>query len=415
VRERSYEFFILLTVDSLRADRTTSDCLGESLDLLNKDYVEFESAYSHGVATPFAFPGIMTGCHPEGDGLLPKNSITIAEGIPGDSTGYANNAHLYPERGYNRGFTTYEESPSVGAKGKLSVIDKIARRLQRVDVIRHPLFAKTVYNELLRDSLPIYYLPAEGMSKLVREKLGEETNEFVWGHWMDPHIPYHPSTAVDPPEYVPSLKELDDIKERISNADVSELTEFELEMSRELYDANVRYYDKHFSKLLRWMAKQPWYDDALIAVISDHGEYFGEHGQLFHTWDIDPYDEAVHTPMWVKYPDQVYARETFDHVVGHGDVLATVAEVLDSNSLKPPEHTAPLRDTSNRHVVSVSNTAKRLTEKAGVYFLRRDGSVKEHGTVSSSGKEFMNSIEFPECRNSEGKNSAWWRLNELKD
>lgn len=282
-------------------------------------------------------------------------------------------------------------------------MDKIARRLQRINIIRESTFAKTVYNQFLRDSLPISYVPADGMTKLVRDKLDDETDEFVWGHWMDPHLPYHPETAVDPPENVPSLEELDNIKKRISNADASELTSTELEISRELYDANVRYYDKHFSKLLRWMQKQAWYDDAFVAIISDHGEYFGEHGQMFHTWDIDPYDEAVHTPLWVKYPGQEDAGATFDHVVGHGDVLATVSDALDSSSLEPPEHTAPLRDTSGRHVVSVSNTVKRLTEDDGIYFKRRDGSEDEQGTVSSSGKEFVDSIEFPECKNSEGE------------
>jgi arylsulfatase A-like enzyme len=220
---------------------------------------------------------------------------------------------------------------------------------------------------------------------------------------MDPHLPYHPDTAIDPPEDVPNLKELDDIKERIADADASKLTPEELELSRELYDANVRYYDKHFAKLLRWMQEQSWYDDAFVAVISDHGEYFGEHGQLFHTWDIDPYDEAVHTPLWVKYPDQEDAGETFNHVVGHGDVLATITKVLDSHSLDPPEHTAPLRDTSGRHVVSVSNTVKRLTEDDGVYFTRRDGSEDEDGSISASGRRFLDSVEFPEIKNSKGE------------
>jgi len=394
---------ILLTVDSLRADRATQEFLGESLAVLNKDYTEFSNAYSYGVATPFAFPGIIAGSHPVGNGNLPEDSTTLAEGIPGDSTGYANNGHLHAERGYTRGFSHYEENPTINGQGEISFVDRVARRLQKVDIIRESDVAKSIYNRYLRKPLPISSVSADGMTKLIKQRLQPETDEFIWGHWMDPHLPYHPDTAIDPPEEIPSLEELENIKERISEADANALSKEELELSSELYDANVRYYDKYFSKLLRWMRDQPWYDDVLIAVISDHGEYFGEHGQLFHTWDIDPYDEAVHIPLWVKYPNQEHAGESFDHVVGHGDFLATVAEVLELNTLEPPEHTAPLRDTTGRYVVSVSNTVKRLTEDKGVYFIRRDGTTDEEGTVSDRGKEFIKQVEFPKCKNSRGE------------
>lgn len=394
---------VLLTVDSLRADRNTRDCLDESLKVLHNDYAKFSNAYSYGVATPFAFPGIIAGTHPVENGNIASDSTTLAEGIPGPSTAYANNGYLREERGYARGFTHFEESPSIDGKGEISFIDRVARRLQKIDVVRESTIAKTVYNRYLREPLPISSVPADGMTKLIRQKLAEESSDFVWGHYMDPHLPYHPDTAIDPPEDVPSLKELDNLKDRIADADASALTEEELELSRELYDANVRYYDKHFSKLLRWMQDQSWYDDALVAVVSDHGEYFGEHGQLFHTWDIDPYDEAVHTPLWIKYPNQEDAGENFDHVVGHGDILATVTSILEPNELDPPDHTAPLRKKTNRYVVSVSNTAKRLTENDGVYFSRRDGTEKERGHVSDAGKQFVESVDFPECRTSTGE------------
>ncbi|QLG63400.1 sulfatase-like hydrolase/transferase [Halorarum salinum] len=393
---------ILLTVDSLRADRATPDCLSESLNILEKDYTKFENAYSYGVATPFAFPGIIAGTHPEGNGKIPTDATTLAEGIPGESTGYGNNGYLREDRGYAQGFTYFDENPSIDGKGGISFVDRVARRLQKITVVRESMIAKTVYNRYLRDPLPLSSVPADGMTKLVKNALEGESNEFIWGHWMDPHLPYHPETAIDPPEDVPSLEELEDIRDRISAADASALTESELRLSRELYDANVRYYDRYFSNLLSWMKKQHWYDDALIVVVSDHGEYFGEHGQLFHTWDIDPYDEAVHTPLWVKYPGQEDAGDVFNHVVGHGDIIATVADVLETHSLDPPEHTTPLSEESGRHVVSVSNTVKRLKENDGVYLIRRDGSEDEYGEVSEDGKDFAKKLNSPECRNSKG-------------
>lgn len=394
--------FVLLTVDSLRFDRATRGYLDESLAVLGRDFAYFSRAYSHGVATPFAFPGIVAGTHPVGDGNVPAETTTLAEAFDGETTGYTNNAHLRPERGYDRGFTRFEESPSVGGAGELSLVDRIARRLQRYRRLRESELVTSVYNRYLRDPLPITYVPADGMTELVRRRLSTASDEFVWGHWMDPHLPYHPETAVDPPETVPDLDTLDDIKERIADADASDLSDDELQLSRELYDANVRYYDRHFADLLRWMRDQPWYDDAMVAVVSDHGELFGEHGQLFHTWDVDPEEETVHTPLWVKYPGGVDSGTRFDHVVGHGDILATVADTLGLDAT-PTDHTAPLREQGNRHVVSVSNTAKRLVEPDGVYVTRRDGSSYTDGSVSDAGRRFTESITLPECRNSEGQ------------
>lgn len=394
---------VLLTVDSLRADRASPDCLGESLDVLEEDFATFDNGYSYGVATPFAFPGIISGSHPVGNGNIPEDAITVAESVPGPSTAFANNGYLRKSRGYKRGFSHFEENPSINGQGEISIFDKIARRLQKIDVVRESDLAKIIYNGYLRDPLPISSVQADGMTKLVRQCLAEETESFVWGHWMDPHLPYHPDTAINPPEDIPSLKKLENIKNKISEGDASELTEEELTLSEDLYDANVRYFDKHFADLLRWMREQPWYDDALIAVISDHGEYFGEHGQLFHQWDVDPYDEAVHTPLWVKYPQNEDGGNVFNHVVGHGDFLATVDVELENSQLTAPDHTAPLRHKKDRQVVSVSNTAKRLTEDEGRFVIRRDGTSDMHGKVSDEGVAFVESLSLPKCRNSIGE------------
>lgn len=394
---------VLLSVDSLRADRATGVCLGESLPVLESEFCRFENAYSYGIATPFSFPGIIAGVHPEGNGKIPTEATTIAEGIAGRSTGYANNGHLHEKRGYTRGFDRFEQHPSVGEQGGISLIDRVARRLQRIEAVREARLPKAIYNRYLREPLPISSLPADGMTTVLRRHLADGPEAFIWGHYMDPHLPYHPDTAVDPPADVPSLTELEDVKDRIAEGDAGALTNEELETSRKLYDANIRHFDAHFADLLGFLREQPWYDEALIVVVSDHGELLGEHGKVFHTWDIDPYDEVVHTPLWVKYPGGEDAGASYDHVVGHGDVLATVAAEIEGAAIDPPDPTAPLRRQTGRQVVSVSNTAKRLIEDDGSYVLRRDGTSDGRETVTEDGAAFAESVAFPECRNSIGE------------
>jgi len=393
---------IILTVDSLRTDCSNSDFLGNSLDILNRDYATFSNAFSYGVATPFAFPGIIAGSHPVGNGKIPKGASTLAEAVSGPSEGYSNNGHLRKERGYSRGFDRFTDSSPITKEGSSSVTDSVLEYLKDIDILQESTVANWFYQRFVRSPLPQPSFPAEQLTKFVREQLNEAPGGLHWSHWMDPHTPYHPETAIDAPDDLPSLTELEDLNDRIIPGDASALSEEEIALSRELYDANVRYFDKHFSRLLEWMAGQSWYDEALIVVVSDHGEYFGEHGYLFHTWDINPHDEAVQVPLWVKYPDQADGGKTFEHLVGHGDILATVTSELDDVDLEPPAHTAPLRSESGRHVVSVSNTAKRLTEPDGVCFKCRNGTEDREGEISDEGEEFLDEIKLPECVTSKG-------------
>lgn len=107
--------------------------------------------------------------------------------------------------------------------------------------------------------------------------------------------------------------------------------------------------------------------------------------------------------MWVKYPGNKDAGEVINHVVGHGDLIATIDAELSEYDLSPPDHTAPLQQDAGRHVVSVSNTAKRLTEEDGKFVIRRNGSSDKVGDISDEGREFVESLPYPECRNSRGE------------
>ncbi|MFU1781513.1 sulfatase-like hydrolase/transferase [Haloarcula japonica] len=400
---------ILLTVDSLRADYVSKEYLPKSRRVLDTDFVEFTNAKSYGVATPFAFPGIIAGMHPLADGKIPDESTTIAEAIPGESVGLANNVHLRPERGYSRGFSRFEEYPTSNREKERglgdiigTITDNLVDKAQNVDIIRNSSIANRIHSRLLSEEIPIAYRTAPEMVDIVKDAIGDDVPALVWGHWMDPHHPYHPETAVDPPSSMPSVTEIGNILDKVLK-NPGNLTAEEGEIARRLYAANIRYYDKHFANLLSWIQDKPWYDDAFIAIVSDHGEYFGEHGLYFHEWTHDPHNEAINTPLWVKYPEQENGGDNYNHLVGHGDILATIESCLLNSNSKAPAHTTALQEKEERHIVSVSNVSKRLTESSGVHFVRRSGEMKTRGETSEDGKQFLEGIQFPECRNSKGE------------
>jgi len=141
------------------------------------------------------------------------------------------------------------------------------------------------------------------------------------------------SLKYDPPEPYDTLF-MEDAKARLrsvdfikANAGLTKLDEEELEAMVSLYDAKIRYVD---DTLRRWF--QEWrdagaLDNTLVIITSDHGESLGQrdgrisgHG---HVWQ-----DALHIPMIVRFPDGHRAGEREDALVSLVDVVPTVLEAV---------------------------------------------------------------------------------------
>ena len=96
-----------------------------------------------------------------------------------------------------------------------------------------------------------------------------------------------------------------------------------------LYRGEVTYADTEFGELLDWLRERRTIDETLIALTSDHGEAFIEHGERGHTKGI--YDESVHIPLIVRYPTVFPAgtrrRENTDLM----DLSATLADIAGAD------------------------------------------------------------------------------------
>ena len=112
------------------------------------------------------------------------------------------------------------------------------------------------------------------------------------------------------------------------------------------YDGEVAYTDHWIGGLLDSLREKGLYDDALIIVTSDHGEFFGEHEYLDHS--VALYEEGVRIPLMVKYPKGAHAGETKSTRVSIIDVFATV---LDTVGAPMPDVPAEPLDTASRPVM----------------------------------------------------------------
>ena len=388
---------LLITIDSIRDDR--SHYLTAKSKELEDDFAEF-SAISHGVATPLAFPGIFSGTLARDNGEIPENQETLPEMTNSYSTGFSNNGHLNSTRGYDRGFDNFAD---LAPPGDESILDQ----LRKLEWLKNNQQIQKIYNYLIRfyrDSdwyegnatVPIPYRPASSVVEFGQRILRDNPG-FSWIHFMDPHAPYHPDTAVgEVPEL--SVEELQSLTQKIYSAEYDRISSEEADIIEKLYDGNVRYLAAHLSELLEWCKNQHWYSDSLIAITGDHGELLGEHGEFTHPWDTTPYDELINVPLFVKFPQFDFGGESFAHQVDHSD-LHTLLKFYFKRPYGDEKRFEVLLNSKDKVSHSASNSTIRATTSGGAIFRNRKGEVWTEGEVSEQAKEQLQEIQFPNCGN----------------
>jgi arylsulfatase A-like enzyme len=103
------------------------------------------------------------------------------------------------------------------------------------------------------------------------------------------------------------------------------LDALDLEILRELYDAEVAMTDALVGELLEGLRAEGLLDETLVIVTSDHGENIGEHGMIDHL--LSMYETTLRIPFIVRYPPRFAPGSVDDSLVSLVDVLPTVLDV----------------------------------------------------------------------------------------
>ncbi|MFP4499927.1 MAG: sulfatase [Candidatus Hydrogenedentota bacterium] len=147
---------------------------------------------------------------------------------------------------------------------------------------------------------------------------------FAYVHTMAPHGPYAPPAPYD---------------RRFASQDVGEREPVEIvgheypskQAAIDLYDGEVAYADAEFGRAIAALRERDLYDDALIIVLSDHGEEFWEHGGTDHGMTL--YEEQLRVPLLIKLPGNEHAGAVRHGLVEMQDIAPTILESLGL----PPE------------------------------------------------------------------------------
>ena len=294
---------ILITIDT--TNRPALGCYGgrksttPHLDALAKESLVYDQARSVAPITLPSHASMLTGLYPirhqiRDNGLHPLSpgARTLAEAASDE--GYQTAAFisclpLSSPFGLTQGFDLYEEPTQTRSLTAEETTGATIAWLQQVDRER-----------------PI----------------------FLWVHYYDPHAPYEPEQ-----------KFLDQIA-----ADG--------EARNAAYLGEIAQMDASIGELFEHLRASGLLDRSLLAVVADHGEALGRHGESTHCFLT--YDTVMRVPMMFRYADGYRAGERSNEVVSVTDIFPTFVKGLKLGELGDIDGLSLFRDG--------------VPENRGVYF-----------------------------------------------
>jgi choline-sulfatase len=279
---------IVVSIDTLRADHLPLDGYTgvetPAIDALAADGVVFEQAWAHAPQTLPSHASMLTGLLPFEHGVRDNMGFALKPGTPtaasrlramGFATGGFVSAYvLRADTGIAQGFDTFD--------------DKLPPASPEVEI-----------GEVQRDGADTVSAATRWLATLTSPRF------FLFLHLYEPHTPY------SPPERFRRFKP---------------------------YDGEIAYADELLGRLVASLKDRHLYDEALIVVVSDHGEGLGDHGEMEHGLFL--YRETTRVPLVVKLPAR---RRAGLRVSAPVQLIDLVPTLLDA--VKAP-HDAALRGRS---------------------------------------------------------------------
>jgi arylsulfatase A-like enzyme/Tfp pilus assembly protein PilF len=268
---------VLITLDTTRADRVgflgSDRGLTPVLDAIAKRGWVFSRAYSQVPLTSASHVSLLSGTYPQFNHVNDFGA-PIAADLP-----------YLPDLLHQNGYTTAAFVASLVLDPKGGLAPGIDRGFDFFDAdFRSKYPYENRYDTVERRAEDVVGHVIAWLKKRPQGPF------FLWVHLYDPHAPY------DPPEPFYS---------RFSDP----------------YDAEIAYADDMLGQLFAELRSDSLFDGSLIAVASDHGEAFGEHGEIMH--GVFLYDETIHVPLLIKLPGST------NHSPGHAARIDTRVGLVD--------------------------------------------------------------------------------------
>lgn len=271
---------LVITLDTTRADHLgcygSPDVETPAIDRLAREGVLFDQVTTVAPLTLPAHASIFTGRYPPEHGVrdnggffLSPDQTTLAEDLSGRGfkTGGFIAAYVLDHKwGIAQGFQTYFDNFDMSKSRGLSIGE-----IQRPG------------NEVVDKALP--WLDSV-----------KDARFFAWLHFYDPHTPY------DPPEpYLSKYK-------------------------GHPYRGEIAFMDSQVGRVISFLESRGLLDKTIVAVLGDHGESIGEHGEDAHGFFI--YESTARVPMLIRAPFALTRGRRVAAPVRTVDLAPTVLDLL---------------------------------------------------------------------------------------
>jgi arylsulfatase A-like enzyme/Tfp pilus assembly protein PilF len=273
---------VLVTLDTTRADRMgflgSTRGLTPALDALARQGTVFERAFAQAPITTVSHATILSGTYPQFH-RVNDFGVPLPASVPwlpdllraqGYRTAAFVGALILDPRGglapgFDRGFETYD----AGFKVKRGKEDRYATMERRGEEV-----------------------VSRALAWLGQRPPGPF---FLWVHLYDAHDPYE---APEP---------------------------FGSRFAKAPYDGEIAYVDAQVGRLVEGLRSAQLLDSTAVAVIADHGESLGEHGESTH--GVFLYDPTIRVPLLLKRPGSRDAGRRVAARVSAVDLAPTLLEI----------------------------------------------------------------------------------------
>ena len=331
---------LLITLDTTRADhlipygypKETSP----NLAALANQGVVFENAISQAAVTPVAHASLLTGLEPYHHGLR------VLHGLEGNKLDAAHTtlAEVWAENGGETAafVSAYPVTAAFGLEQGFQVFDANFPQADGAGLVTDAGTVNTGLSQRRGD------VTTDAALAWVDSRETKDRPLLLWVHYFDPHDPFllPPQEFLDmfPPEGPGRAQEL-----------------------IALYDAEIRFMDLQIGRLLQGFIDRGLYDDAVVAVIADHGEGLGDHDWWSHGL---LYQEQIRVPFLLRAPGVQPGSRVSGQVRGT-DLAPTVLDALAIDRATWPEMDgvsllpALRAGTPPRQQIAYADSVNRLT------------------------------------------------------
>lgn len=338
---------LLISVDTLRADHLGSygyeRPTSPRLDDLARGGVRFEKAYSSSSWTLPAHMTLLTGLPVSGHGVCDDRLFTrqapTGGALPVErrghflsellarqgyrTAGFYSWKYLEPQFGFGPGFETYERLGHT-----FYSYEPVWTEFQRLQAAGDRAGMRA-----LADQHPRLFDPTTPSSREVVDAgiewiesvatNGGEEPFFAFLHLFDVHDPYTPPPPYDrmfDPDYAGPIDGT-----RVTSKDSpvrADMAPEDLAHLIALYDGEIAWVDSQLGRLFERLDELGLAENTIVAVVSDHGEEFFEHGAKTHRNNL--HVETLHVPWILRWPAGLAPDRSVEVSVGLEDVAPTL-------------------------------------------------------------------------------------------